>query len=266
MEWLLQYYPALLLIFCRITAFFVTAPVFSSRNIPVLFKVGFSAFVTLLTVGVIEVTAIPLDGQYVLAIAKETLVGLLLGFVAYLFFTVVQIAGSFVDMQIGFSMANIINPMTGTQSPVLGNLYYMLGMLLFLAANGHHMFLKGILDSYRWIPLVSDGLSALGDGSLSEFLLRSLTQAFALSLQMAAPLVVSLFLVDIGLGILARVAPQFNIFVIGIPVKIIVGLVLLALFVTGLPTLFRELFSVMLVQMENLLRLLSGAVGGGGGS
>ncbi|MCL6456754.1 MAG: flagellar type III secretion system protein FliR [Gorillibacterium sp.] len=258
MEWILDYFPAFLLIFCRITAFFVTAPIFSSRNIPVLFKIGLSSFITLLTASVIEVTPMVLDGQFIIAIAKETLIGLLLGFIAYLFFTVVQIAGSFVDMQIGFSMANIINPMTGTQTPVLGNLYYMVGMLLFLASNGHHMFIKGILKSYQWIPLNNDTLARFQEGNLTEFLIRSLSEAFGLALQMSAPLVVALFLVDVGLGILARVAPQFNIFVVGIPIKIIVGLLLLSLFVTGFPVLFRELFTIMMREMENLLRLLAG--------
>ena len=258
MEWILNYFPAFLLIFCRITAFFVTAPIFSSRNIPVLFKIGLSAFVTLLTTSVIELTPLVVDGQFILAIARETLIGLLLGFIAYLFFTVVQIAGSFTDMQIGFSMANIINPMTGTQSPVLGNMYYMIGMLLFLSANGHHMFMRGILDSYRWLPLGNETFARLQEGNLTEFLIRSLSEAFGLALQLSAPLVVALFLVDVGLGILARVAPQFNIFVIGIPIKIIVGLLLLSLFVAGFPTLFRELFAIMLREMENLLRLLAG--------
>ena len=96
------------------------------------------------------------------------------------------------------------------------------------------------------------------EGNITEFLIRSLSEAFGLALQLSAPLVVALFLVDVGLGILARVAPQFNIFVIGIPIKIIVGLLLLSLFVAGFPTLFRELFAIMLREMENLLRLLAG--------
>ncbi|MEO3945089.1 flagellar biosynthetic protein FliR [Gorillibacterium sp. CAU 1737] len=257
MNVLLDALPAFLLIFCRITAFFVSVPVFSSRNVPVPFKIGLSFFVTLITYGVVAPTeTFPMDPGFVLLIAKETLVGLMLGFVAYLFFTVVQIAGSFMDMQIGYSLANIIDPMTGTPSPILGNFKYMVGTMLFLSFNGHHALLKGIMGSYNWVPLDNEVFARIYHGSLNEFFVRSVSQVFGLALQMSAPIVIALFLVDVGLGILARVAPQFNIFVVGIPIKIIVGLLLLILLVSAFPNLFRELFNAMFAAMENLLRLL----------
>ena len=81
------------------------------------------------------------------------LVGVLLGFLAYIFFTVVQTAGSFMDMQIGFSMASVIDPLTGVSTPMLGNLKYMIAVLLFLSFDGHHYLIRAIIDSYRWIPL-----------------------------------------------------------------------------------------------------------------
>ena len=96
---------------------------------------------------------IPMDGEYVLLIIREMLIGVLLGFLAYIFFTVVQTAGSFMDMQIGFSMASVIDPLTGVSSPMLGNLKYMIAVLFFLSFDGHHYLSERLLtvtNGFRW--------------------------------------------------------------------------------------------------------------------
>src|SRR4051794_9658456 len=117
MGFILQYLPNLLLVFCRISSFFIVAPIFSAKNVPNHFKIGLAFFISLLAFSTIDQDAMVFDSVYIVAMMKEIVIGLLLGFVAYLFFTVVQISGSFIDMQMGFSMANIIDPMSGTQSP-----------------------------------------------------------------------------------------------------------------------------------------------------
>ncbi|UUZ85941.1 flagellar type III secretion system protein FliR [Paenibacillus sp. P26] len=235
MEWLNLYFPGFLLFFCRITSFFVVSPIFAARNVPAQFKIGLAFFVSFIAfMGAGTSTPVAMDSLYVLSVIREVLVGLALGFVAYLFFTVVQIAGSFIDMQMGFSIANVIDPMTGAQSPVIGNLKYMIATMLFLSFNGHHLLLEAIMRSYEWIPLSNELFAVMYGGHLSEFMIKSLTAVFALSFQMAAPLVIALFLTDVGLGFLARVAPQFNIFVVGIPIKVLLGFLLAAHFVPGL--------------------------------
>lgn len=260
---ILQFVPNFMLVLCRITAFFVVAPIFSARNVPNPFKIGFSFFVALTIFPSLDAPAAPMDAVFLLSIVKETLVGLILGFIAYLFFTVVQIAGSFVDMQIGFSMANIIDPLTGAQAPVLGNLKYMIGTLLFLSFNGHHVLLSGILDSYRWVPLDNNVFAQIYRGQVSEFAVHSLSTAFTLAFQLAAPMVVALFLVDVGLGVLARTAPQFNIFVVGVPLKILVGLLLLIVLISGFSTLFAHVFEGMFKELQKMVELLSGGTGAG---
>jgi flagellar biosynthetic protein FliR len=257
MGFILQYLPNLLLIFCRITSFFIVAPVFSARNVPNQFKVGLSFLITLVAFSTIDQNAMTIDGAYLVSVMKEIVIGLLLGFVAYLFFTVVQISGSFIDMQMGFSMANIIDPMTGTQSPILGNLKFMLAVLLFLTFNGHHYFIHAIIDSYKWVPLSNEAFAHIYNGQVSDFLFKSFASVFELAFQMAAPMIAALFLIDVGLGILARTAPQFNIFVIGMPLKVLVGFVLLTLLFPGFLTLFSELFSLMFGAMQKLLDILA---------
>ncbi|MNC12746.1 Flagellar biosynthetic protein FliR [compost metagenome] len=168
----------------------------------------------------------------------------------------IQTAGSFIDIQIGFGIANVIDPMTGTSAPVIGNFKYLIATLLFLSMNGHHYLLDAIVYSYKWVPIDNDLLIKMIDGSLSEFLVRSFAQSFMLAFQMSAPLVTALFLTDIGLAFLARTAPQYNVFVIGVPLKIIVGLVLLLLLMPSLALLFQNLFDIMFESMHNLLGLM----------
>ncbi|WNR46659.1 flagellar biosynthetic protein FliR [Paenibacillus roseipurpureus] len=252
--------PIFLLIFCRITSFFVVVPILSSRNVPMMFKVGLSVFISLIIFATIGTNkTIPVDGVYLLLIIREMLIGILLGFLAYIFFTVVQMAGSFMDMQIGFSMASVIDPLTGVSTPMLGNLKYMIAVLLFLSFDGHHYLIKAIIDSYKWVPIDNQLFSRMYNGQVSDFLFKSLSKMFYLSFQLAAPVVAALFLTDLGLGLLTRVAPQFNIFVIGAPLKMILGFFLLVILFPELISQFQQLFGIIFDYMEKMLQLIGGA-------
>ncbi|RJX40785.1 flagellar type III secretion system protein FliR [Paenibacillus pinisoli] len=264
MNAIVQGFPIFLLIFCRITAFFVVAPIFSSRGVPNTFKLGlgfFISFLVFLSYGMSQ-TIVPDTAEYVLLILKEILIGLMIGFVVYLFFAVVQTAGAFMDMQVGFAMANVVDPHTGVSAPLLGNFKYMLMLVVFLMMNGHHYLLSGLMNSYQWMPLDNELFGRLLDGSLSEYLIRVFGNTFLLALQIAAPLVVAMFLADVGLGFLTKTAPQFNVFVIGIPLKILLGLFLLILLMPGLAMLFDKLFTIMFDSIEGLFGIVQGPPAG----
>ncbi|WP_276352488.1 flagellar biosynthetic protein FliR [Cohnella caldifontis] len=254
---IMRVFPAFLLVFCRISSFFVVAPVFSSRNVPRTLKVGLAFFISLLvflTVGFdTKVTA---DASFILAIFREILAGLLIGYLCTLFFAAVQIAGAFMDMQIGFGIANIVDPLTGVSAPMLGNLKYMLTILVFLSMNGHHYLLAAVMDSYHWLPLDNDLYARIADGSVADFLIRTFADTFRLALQISAPIVVSMILTDVGLGFLARTAPQFNVFVVGIPVKILIGMALLIVLLPGFGALFQMLFDQMFRAIDKLFAIL----------
>ncbi|KUP24343.1 flagellar biosynthetic protein FliR [Paenibacillus sp. DMB5] len=256
-ETLLQSFPVFLLIFCRITSFFVVVPVFSSRSIPLQFKIGLSFFVSMIifSSGGTGIT-VPQDLTYIILIIREVLIGLLLGFIGYLMFMTIQTAGSFIDIQIGFAIANVIDPLTGTSAPIFGNFKYMIALTMFVIMNGHHHLLNAIVYSYDWVPIDNIIFSKMLDGSLSDFLVRSFAQSFMLAFQMSAPLVTALFLTDVGLAFLARTAPQYNVFVIGVPLKIIIGLALFLILMPGLAYLFQNLYDIMFESMQNLLVLL----------
>jgi len=258
MSILLQILPGFLLVLCRITAYFVTVPIFSMRSVPIQFRIGIAFFLALFTFMTLDAQVIQMDALYIMMVIREILVGILLGFIAYLFFTVTQIAGSFVDMQMGFGIANVIDPMTGAQSPILGNFKFFIALLLFLAIDGHHYLLHAIMNSYEWVPLDNELFIRISQGGISTFLLQTLGTMFVLAFQLAAPLIASLFLVDIALGMLARTAPQFNIFVIGLPLKLVVGFLVLLVMIPGFLFLFQQLFSRLFEAMNQLLMLIHG--------
>ncbi|UHA73923.1 flagellar biosynthetic protein FliR [Paenibacillus sp. 481] len=261
MEMLVQAFPVFLLTLCRISAFFVTVPIFSSRGVPTQFKLGIAFFISLIAYLLFGLgSTVPVDGTYVLFIIREVLIGLLIGFLANLFFTIVQTAGSIIDMQIGFGMANVVDPLTGTSSPMMGNFKYVFVVLLFLGMNGHHYLIDGIMKSFEWMPVDHNGFySQIASGQVTEFITQSFAQAFMIAFQVSAPIIVALFLTDVALGFLARTAPQFNVFVIGLPLKIIVGLVLLLLVVPGLIYVMQQMFTSMFEALEQLLRVMQGA-------
>ncbi|WP_068622377.1 flagellar biosynthetic protein FliR [Paenibacillus tuaregi] len=255
---LLQGFSVFMLIFCRIASFFVVAPIFASRSVPGTFKIGLSAMIALLVYLVSGITqTVPTDLSYILLIVREIMIGLLMGYTAFLMFTVIQMAGAFIDIQIGYSIASVIDPMTGASSPIISNLKYMIATLLFLSINGHHYLLQAIMRSYSWIPLDNQFFNKIYNGNISEFLSRTFSESFVLAFQMSAPLVVALFLTDVALGFLARTAPQFNVFVIGVPLKIIVGLLLMVFLMPSLIYAFEYLFQVLFKSLENLM----GAIG-----
>ena len=254
MQVITQFLPYFLLIFCRITSFFVVTPIFSTRNIPNSFKVGLGAFVSLIITSALgDSSTIIFNSAFIVLILKEIMIGLLLGFTAYLFFTTLQVAGSFIDIQMGFGIVNVIDPMTGAQSPIMGNFKFMIAVLLFLSVNGHHYLILSIMRSYDWIPIDSLVFTRVSDGTISTFLIDSFVQVFYLAFQMAAPMVAALFLVDIALGVLARTMPQFNVFVVGLPIKIAVGFLILILIVPGLLYLFGSLFTTMFEALHQLM-------------
>ncbi|MGO4543890.1 flagellar biosynthetic protein FliR [Paenibacillus sp. 2TAB23] len=259
MNTIVQGFPVFLLIFCRITAFFVVAPVFSSRGVPNVFKLGlgfFISFIVFLTYGMKQ-SIVP-DAEYVLILFREILIGVLMGYVVYLFFTVVQTAGAFMDLQVGFAMANIVDPHTGTSAPLLGNFKYMVLIVIFLMMNGHHFLLTGLMDSYQWMPLDNELFSRFMNGSLTDFLTRTVGNTFLIAIQVASPLIVAMFLTDVGLGFLTKTAPQFNVFVIGIPLKLIIGMFLLTLLMPSLAAIFERLFSIMFDSLEQLFGVVQG--------
>lgn len=247
--------PVFLLIFVRILAFFVTIPLFSYRTIPNTFKVGLSFFLALIIFPTINIEGMVLD-NYLILLMKEALLGLFIGLIAYIILSAVQIAGGFVDFQMGFAIANVIDPQTGAQSPLLGQYFYIIALLFLLAVNGHYLIIDGIHNSFQFVGL--EDYLPLHRESIPQFVIYTFNQMFLIAFQMAIPIVGCLFLVDIALGMIARTVPQLNVFVVGLPIKIFVSFVVILIFLSLYVILVRVLFSTMFDTIHHLISLFGG--------
>ncbi|HET7656816.1 MAG TPA: flagellar biosynthetic protein FliR [Bacillales bacterium] len=255
----LQSLPAFFLIFIRVASFFVMVPIFSYRNIPNSVKIGLAFFLSWIMFFTLQPDPISIDGMFFLLIIKETFVGLAIGMIAMILIYAVQVAGTFIDVKMGFAIASIINPVTGQRSPLIGNYLYMFAILLLLAVNAHYMLLDGIYYSYQFIPLETLNIH-FDSGSLAELATKSFVKMFVIAFQMAVPVVGCLFLVDIALGIVARAVPQVNVFFVGMPVQIMVSFIVLFIVMP----LFMDLVYQLAGNIQTAMRDLMVIIGGGG--
>ncbi|RKD24208.1 flagellar biosynthetic protein FliR [Ammoniphilus oxalaticus] len=257
MDWL-NLLPFFLLVFVRITAFFVAAPILMMRDIPVPFKVGLAFFLALITLSIHSgQEVLPLEPLFWLLLLKEVIVGLCLGFTASLILYAVQVAGIFIDMQIGFTIANVMDPQTGVQTPITGRLKYVFAILLLLSLNGHHLLIRGIFTSFEWIA-VDAWIPALGNGHVSALLAEALSHMFQAAFLISIPIAGTLFLVDVALGIVAKTVPQMNVFVVGLPLKMLVNFMLLLFALPALFFAFRKLFADLFESMLAMIRIMGG--------
>lgn len=250
--------PYVLLVFVRLTSFFVIAPLFSMRGVPNQFKVGLAFAITLIVVPVVpSETQISMDLSYILLILKEFSVGMMLGFTAALLLFAVQTAGAFIDFQMGFAMANVMDPQTGRQVPIIGQFKYLLALLFLLATDGHHLMLQGVMRSFQLVPIEVLAITPSMD-SVASFITMLFLEMFLIALQMALPIVGALLLVDVALGILAKTVPQLNIFVVGFPLKIFLGFILLLFTIPLFFYLLQNLFQKVISSMGQLIQILGG--------
>lgn len=244
-----------LLIFARVTGICSSAPLFGSRNVLVVAKAGLALTVTYILFPMVynSQTAIPSGFvAYILTVAGEFLIGLILGFASSLVFSAVQMAGQLLDMQIGFGVINVFDPQSGQQLPLVGNFKYILAMMVFLATNGHHLLLSALFSSFKMIPVTGASFATAMTGVIVDMV----GDTFVIALKISMPVLVALFLTDIALGILARTMPQMNIFIVGIPGKIIIGLFILSLSIPFYVLFLEVAFNGMFKDIYHLLATL----------
>lgn len=239
-----------LLVLVRVGGIFTVGPVFGNANVSPMVRVGMAAALAFVFLPMASFDASHIDFlSLFLVVAKEALVGVVMGFLASMMFTGIQMAGAFIDLQIGFGFANIVDPMMKQHNAVIGQLYNFAAMLLFLAMNGHHLMIRGLADSFSVLPLghmvVTPHATA---GILSVF-----AALFLAALKIGAPVVGAIFLTDVALGILARTVPQLNVFVVGFPAKLTVGLLAV---MAVLPMAFGVMTGLFSGLEHDLVRLL----------
>ncbi|RLB74222.1 MAG: hypothetical protein DRH03_01775 [Deltaproteobacteria bacterium] len=247
------------LILTRIASLIFFFPVLSNKAVPITLKAGFSLLLALLFFNLVpEISGTPLFTRSLpeigLAILSEMVIGMLVSLLAGFVFGAVQTAGQMIGFQMSFAMANVVDPVTSMQVPLIAQFYYMLAMLLFLAFGAHRWVFKALAESFNMIPLA--GFTP-GTGML-DLMLRYSAALFSTAIKIAAPLMAALLLSDVSLGVVARTAPQMNIFIVGMPLKILLGMVLMAFTFTYLSTMLADLFKLLFNDIMLLLRIAGG--------
>lgn len=245
-----------LLLMTRVSGIFILSPFFGSLNVPVYFRVttAFLFAVVLFPVvdalGIVDPPSTVL--MYVFAVLAELFIGWLIGFVAFISLAAINMAGKVMDMQVGFAIVNVMDPTSGQQAPLIGSFLYNLSIIVFLVTNGHHGIIAGLAESFRLVPLLemSPGLSL-------PILIANFTSGiFLTGMKIAMPVTFAILLTNVGLGILARTMPQLNIFVVGIPMQIMIGLgvllMLIPFYVLFLDVVFNEMYGHISIAIQAL--------------
>ncbi|HEY8297267.1 MAG TPA: flagellar biosynthetic protein FliR [Candidatus Baltobacteraceae bacterium] len=240
-----------LLVLMRTATMLAVFPIFSASQIPSYSKVAIAVIIAFLLYRTVPAIA-PFGnmGELVVAAISQVALGLIVGFVAQLVFAGIQFAGQLLDIQIGFAVANIINPTTQQSVTVLGELELVLATLVFLISNSHLLLLQGIGGSFDLLPLPYINLDPSVAGNIVAFF----SQSFWIVFKIAAPPAIALFLVNVALGLMARVAPQMNVFVVGFPLQIGIGLIMLAISVPILVGVAPQLYAQIPHQMDAVMR------------
>ncbi len=243
------------LVLMRISGIFVAAPIIGSRNFPVYGKAGLALILAYIIFPLVYSKQVVIADQliaYILLVIGELMIGIMIGFVSTLVFSAIQTAGQLIDMQIGFGVVNVIDPLFGQQVPLVGNFKHFLALVVFLAMNGHHVLLTALFDSFKIIPVTGAVFSPV----LTEFISNAVFAMLVTACKICLPIMAAALLTDIALGILARTMPQMNIFIVGVPGKIFIGLIVIML-VLPFYVLFLEVsFNGMYRDIYRLLETL----------
>ena len=244
---LLQNQAALfLLMLARMSGIFTLSPFLGSINIPPYVRVGTAFAMSLVLFPVVAagsgIEAPPTVIAYAGSVLIEVFVGWLIGYVAFVTLSAIHLAGKVMDMQVGFSIVNVMDPTSGQQIPLIGSFLYNLGIIIFLVTNGHYMLISSLFESYGAVPI--GGMVANSD--LVNLVVDFTASIFMTGIKIALPITFSILLTNVGLGILARTLPQLNIFVVGIPLQITVGIFVLTIvmpfYVMFLDVLFNGMY------------------------
>ncbi|MDE7169924.1 MAG: flagellar biosynthetic protein FliR [Mucispirillum sp.] len=213
------------LIIMRMGGIFFTAPVFSGSALNNQVRIIITLIISMLILPV--VTPVTVTDPNVLwltvSVAKEILIGVCIGGMTSLLFSALQMGGYLVDYQMGFSMVSVMDPTSNASISYSGQVYNILGTLIYLAINGHHIFLRAVAQSFNYMPAGDFRFNSEG----LMFILSTFVKIFIVAIQITAPVFIALMVTNVIMGILARLVPQMNIMVVGFPVKITVGALML---------------------------------------
>jgi len=235
----------------RMTGVIFFNPIFGRGSVPALVKIGLSLGIAFHVVHSLAGTVVSdyTTIDLLLAMLREFAVGFAMGFIMQLFLAVFHLGGELMDLQFGFSMAQMYDPATNSQVSVTGNLITAMYVMLFFITNSHITMLAIAVKSYSVVPVGLGGIS----GKIGVYIIELFGYILVYALQLALPIIVTEILAEVGVGILMRVVPNINVFVVNIQLKVLVGLVVLLTIIPVLVNFLGKLNQIMLDRMQDVL-------------
>ncbi len=246
-----------LICLARVAGIFGSMPVFGSGQVPARTKTLLSLLITALIFPVVEHTLPQYDFTPIslgMVVASEAMLGIMIGFVARIVFTAVEFGGTIVGYQMGFAAANVYDPQNQRQVSLISQFQNVFAILIFLALDVHHIFIRELVDSYRVLP---PGLLDFSGGAVL-FIMELTSNMFVLAIRFSAPILAVLLLSGLVLGVLSRVFPQLNVFMLSFPINIGLAFIIIGLTMNIVAALLSREFSLLPERFEHLLLLLRG--------
>lgn len=242
-----------LLILMRISAFFITSPGFSMKGLPNTVKVGLSVGLTIAAYPVTaELTTEVSIQVFLVLVMKEVLLGLAIGFITKLLFSAIEMAGNFIDFQVGFQMGAVFDPALGVNSSYYGKIYYWLSICIFFITDLHHLVLKTVIKTFQSIPIESTNLGNFGvEGMVKLYLI-----IFESAINLAAPLMIVALFTEVILGLISRTVPQINVLILGMPLKIITSFIFILLLLPSISSNIQEILPMMIKYINEFIQSL----------
>lgn len=237
--------------FVRVAAMLMSMAVIGTRALPVRLRLGLALAVTMVVAPLAgPVPALdPLSGAGIAVTVQQLLIGVAMGFVLRMVFAALEVAGEMIGQLMGLGFASLVDPQNGVQVPAVSQLYILLGTLMFLALNGHLLWIEALADSFRVLPIGAAGLGSDGAVALVAFG----ASMFGWGVRMALPVVAALLVVNLAFGVLARTSPQLNVFSVGFPAALLIGLALILITIPSVLLKIEPLASDGLAQVGRIL-------------
>lgn len=242
-----------LFVFFRVGAIITFAPILGSSQIPSTLKIGLIFIFSIAVFPLVKDLPMPQPrGIFELAVylISDAAIGLAIAFATRLVFTAVQVAGTVIDFQMGFGVVNVIDPQTQSQVSITAQFQNILVILIFLAADAHHFIIQAIVQSFHEINPHLVGFSSM----TASYVLELFTATFVVAVKIAAPTMAILFFLSVGLGLVARTVPQMNVFIVGFPLQIGVGLLMIGLSLSFFSIIIQEQIAQLPAQLLNMMR------------
>lgn len=247
---------AYLLIVVRVTCFIYLSPFFGTSNVPNLVKIGLGLIMSYVLYGVIDRPEIVFETEteYAIIVAKEAICGLLIGLGAQFCTTVTSLAGFIVDMETGMSMAQVFDVNTRQQTSITGGIYQAALTLLLIVSGMYQYLVKALAESFTLVPL---GYVHFSTDKLLDSFIRFMSEYMSIAFRIALPIFCCILILNAVLGILAKVAPQMNMFAVGIQLKVLSGLSILYITAFTLPKvadfIFTEMRTMVVRMVEGMM-------------